>query len=485
MRPRGSTFALADWVRRSAVRVLAAEAVVDGLAVVVDRVFVVDRVARRRLRSVFGQFGLRLRSSPPQDARWRPTSQPRGGSADRRAGARAGAVASTISAATTMTATETTWAVGTPKNVQLSARSVSSTNRTMPYQMKKIRSRSPARSRRRRWKPSQIRTSAPRTPEIDSYRNSGWKCGRLGELGRAGVRRDAVGAVDRDAPRQRRRRAVQLLVEEVAPAAIACIVNSAGRDDVGPAQERSVLQRTYRNAAIGAGDDPAVDPEAGIRRQDDLEQVVLVELPLVDDVVEPAADQRRDGDDDHPVADELGVLAGLPAMRTMTRYAAARPERIADPIPVHRDRAELDAIGFGSEVDHRASVTAGLPILRRAVNAEFNVWLLIVGLVVGAGLVWLVVMDSRRRESEVDDVERPREAAWISSVMIEDGYDVSPETVERLLGLHRAYLEAAPPDGVMGGDDEDVEEPDEVVLRPVGEATDAPPPAAQGVAVDE
>jgi hypothetical protein len=30
-------------------------------------------------------------------------------------------------------------------------------------------------------------------------------------------------------------------------------------------------------------------------------------------------------------------------------------------------------------------------------NAEFNVWLLIVGLVVGAGLVWLVIMDSRRR----------------------------------------------------------------------------------------
>ena len=118
-------------------------------------------------------------------------------------------------------------------------------------------------------------------------------------------------------------------------------------------------------------------------------------------------------------------------------------------------------------------------------TAEFNVWLLIVGLVVGAGLVWLVVMDSRRRESEVDEVERPREAAWISSVMVEDGYDVSPETAERLLGLHRAYLEAAPPDGVMDDDEEDVEEPDEVVLRPVGEGADAPSPAAQGAVVDD
>lgn len=81
-------------------------------------------------------------------------------------------------------------------------------------------------------------------------------------------------------------------------------------------------------------------------------------------------------------------------------------------------------------------------------NAEFNVWLLIVGLILGAGLVWLVVMDSRRHESEVDAIERPREAAWLSAVMAEDGYDVSPEAAERLLLLHRAYLGAPPPDEI-------------------------------------
>lgn len=84
-------------------------------------------------------------------------------------------------------------------------------------------------------------------------------------------------------------------------------------------------------------------------------------------------------------------------------------------------------------------------------NAEFNVWLLIVGLVVGAGLVWLVIMDSRRRESEIDAVERPREAAWISAVMAEDGYDISPEAAEQFLVLHRLYLDAPPPDGVTDG----------------------------------
>ena len=85
-------------------------------------------------------------------------------------------------------------------------------------------------------------------------------------------------------------------------------------------------------------------------------------------------------------------------------------------------------------------------------NAEFNVWLLIVGLVVGAGLAWLVMMDGRRREAEIDATELPREAAWLSAVMAEDGYEVSPEAAEQLLLLHRAYLGAPPPDPIVDDD---------------------------------
>jgi hypothetical protein len=80
------------------------------------------------------------------------------------------------------------------------------------------------------------------------------------------------------------------------------------------------------------------------------------------------------------------------------------------------------------------------------VNAEFNWWLLIVGLVVGAGLVWVVVMDSRRREVDIDDAERPREALWLSTMLRDEGHDVSPAMAERMLQLHRTYLEAPPPD---------------------------------------
>lgn len=81
-------------------------------------------------------------------------------------------------------------------------------------------------------------------------------------------------------------------------------------------------------------------------------------------------------------------------------------------------------------------------------NAEFNVWLLIVGLVLGAGLTWVVTMDGRRRDAEIDSVELPREAAWLSAVLAEDGYEVGPEAAEQLLLLHRDYLAAPPPDPI-------------------------------------
>jgi hypothetical protein len=81
-----------------------------------------------------------------------------------------------------------------------------------------------------------------------------------------------------------------------------------------------------------------------------------------------------------------------------------------------------------------------------AVNAEFNWWLLIVGLVVGAGIAWFVLMDSRRRDVDVDERERPREALWLSRMLSDEGHPVAPEVTERLLVLHAAYLDAPPPD---------------------------------------
>lgn len=103
-------------------------------------------------------------------------------------------------------------------------------------------------------------------------------------------------------------------------------------------------------------------------------------------------------------------------------------------------------------------------------NAEFNVWLLIVGLVVGAGLAWVVMMDGHRQETEIDAIELPREAAWLSAVLAEDGYDVSPDAAEHLLLLHRAYLGAPPPDPVP-----DQEPPGEVLSESLQPPAPDPP----------
>jgi hypothetical protein len=69
-----------------------------------------------------------------------------------------------------------------------------------------------------------------------------------------------------------------------------------------------------------------------------------------------------------------------------------------------------------------------------------------VGLIVGAGLVWFVVADQRRREVDIEDDERIQEALWLSASLEDEGHHVTPATAERLLALHRAYLEAPPPD---------------------------------------
>jgi hypothetical protein len=106
------------------------------------------------------------------------------------------------------------------------------------------------------------------------------------------------------------------------------------------------------------------------------------------------------------------------------------------------------------------------------VNAEFNWWLLIVGLVVGAGLVWLVVADSRRREVDVNEAEREGEARWIAQSMTDAGRRMDDADVLDVLHLHAAYLAASPPDETFEDEDDDVRAPDEP-RRPVTPGVDA------------
>lgn len=86
-------------------------------------------------------------------------------------------------------------------------------------------------------------------------------------------------------------------------------------------------------------------------------------------------------------------------------------------------------------------------------NAEFNWWLLIVGIVAGAGLAWLVLAEAARRERDVDDRELPAEAAWIAGHLADQGVGVTDAQAEAVLRAHRTYLGFPPPDALVDPDD--------------------------------
>ena len=95
--------------------------------------------------------------------------------------------------------------------------------------------------------------------------------------------------------------------------------------------------------------------------------------------------------------------------------------------------------------------------------AEFQWWLLIVGLLAGGGLVAVVTMDSRRREEDIGDLERRAEATWIAGrVAGRRERSIDPRTVEAVLRAHREYLSLPPPDELVVLDRDPDEMPDEV-----------------------
>ena len=132
--------------------------------------------------------------------------------------------------------------------------------------------------------------------------------------------------------------------------------------------------------------------------------------------------------------------------------------------------------------------------------AEFNWWLLIVGVVAGGVLTWLVLADTTSREREIGDEELLAEAAWITKAV---GGRVAPEVAEDVLRAHRRYLGFPPPDVLVAPEDlpalevdgleteppADLVEPAEDELAPVEAASlespsapDAVEPASDAVA---
>jgi hypothetical protein len=87
--------------------------------------------------------------------------------------------------------------------------------------------------------------------------------------------------------------------------------------------------------------------------------------------------------------------------------------------------------------------------------AEFQWWLLLVGLVAGGALVGVVTMDGKRREQDIGELERRAETNWIAERLSGSGQWVDAATVDSVLRLHRDYLGMPPPDAILLDGDPD------------------------------
>ncbi len=85
--------------------------------------------------------------------------------------------------------------------------------------------------------------------------------------------------------------------------------------------------------------------------------------------------------------------------------------------------------------------------------AEFQWWLLLVGLVAGGGIVAVVYLDGSRREQDLESRELPAEAAWIAGRLTAMGRSVDESAIEQVLLEHRAYRAELPPDLLVPGDE--------------------------------
>lgn len=106
-------------------------------------------------------------------------------------------------------------------------------------------------------------------------------------------------------------------------------------------------------------------------------------------------------------------------------------------------------------------------------NDGFAWWLVVLGIAIGVGLVWLFLVRLPRTESDVDDAELVAEAEWISHTIESYGGLAPQALVEEILEMHRQYLAT----GAPAVPSEPANVPRGALTEPAG--PDAPAPTAR------
>src|SRR5439155_14528967 len=104
----------------------------------------------------------------------------------------------------------------------------------------------------------------------------------------------------------------------------------------------------------------------------------------------------------------------------------------------------VKAIGLGVTLIIRTredTASPGRPDYTARRMAEFNLWLLILGIAAGAAVTWLVIGTIARKDDEIASSEAAAEADWIARTIEEHGGRAPLLLVEQILSLHRRYLQ--------------------------------------------
>ena len=108
--------------------------------------------------------------------------------------------------------------------------------------------------------------------------------------------------------------------------------------------------------------------------------------------------------------------------------------------------------------------------------AEFNLWLLVLGIAAGAAVTWVVIGTIARNDDEVAGEEQAAEAEWIAGTIEQHGGRAPTELVAQILALHRRYLQGGSVIPAPGPEpEEDAAPSKEAEAAPEADAAEAMP----------